>query len=366
MTAIKHVPLTKPKPDSSRFINTILGRFTPPTPPLVEYIIDDVVMAPIVENVLGRQWVYRVMDRDSQKAYLDNFIEFWYRMGYDFVRLEIGAGFSEHTLAAKDPAPGSPKERRWSDQHHGKITSWEDFETYPWPEINAVDFFPLEYIVKNLPEGMGFITCHAGGPFEHLSSIMSIEGLCYALMENPELVAAVAEKVGETIVRFYKQILSLDRLIAIFQGDDMGFRTATLIAPEHMTQYVLPWHKKLAELAHEKGLPYFLHSCGNVEPLMKELINGVKIDAKHSFEDAILPVEIFQERYGDAIGVLGGVDINILSAGISEEVRRRTAQLIETCGTKGRYAVGSGNSIPSYIPVENYLTMLEEVLRRKQ
>jgi uroporphyrinogen decarboxylase len=32
------------------------------------------------------------------------------------------------------------------------------------------------------------------------------------------------------------------------------------------------------------------------------------------------------------------------------------------CGARGRFAVGSGNSIPSYIPLENYLTMVDTAL----
>ncbi|HOJ33103.1 MAG TPA: uroporphyrinogen decarboxylase family protein [Candidatus Hydrogenedentes bacterium] len=362
MSSLKHVPLKRPTPDIVRFIDVVMGKRSGTKPPLVEYIVDDVVIAPIVRDLLGLSWVDQIVDRESYKARLDAFIAFWYKMGYDFVRLEIGAGFRENTLAAQDPAPGSPKQRHWSDQHHGTITSWEEFEKYPWPDIKNVDFFPLEYISKNLPEGMGFITCHAAGPFEHLSSIMSIEGLCLAVMENPDLVAAIAQKVGETMVAFYKQILELDRLVAIFQGDDMGFRTTTLIGPQHMRQYTLPWHKRLAQITHEKGLPYFLHSCGNLEPIMGDLIEDVKIDAKHSFEDAILPVEVFQERYGSRIGVLGGVDINILAAGTPQDVRKRTRFLMETCGKRGRYAVGSGNSIPSYIPVPNYLAMVDEAL----
>jgi len=35
------------------------------------------------------------------------------------------------------------------------------------------------------------------------------------------------------------------------------------------------------------------------------------------------------------------------------------------CGARGRYAVGSGNSVPSYIPVENYLAMVEEAVTRR-
>ena len=45
-----------------------------------------------------------------------------------------------------------------------------------------------------------------------------------------------------------------------------------------------------------------------------------------------------------------------------EEVRKKTRSLIETCGKRGRYAVGSGNSVPSYVPVENYLAMIDEAV----
>ena len=33
------------------------------------------------------------------------------------------------------------------------------------------------------------------------------------------------------------------------------------------------------------------------------------------------------------------------------------------CAPGGRFAIGSGNSIPDYVPVENLLTMLDEVLK---
>jgi uroporphyrinogen decarboxylase len=113
-------------------------------------------------------------------------------------------------------------------------------------------------------------------------------------------------------------------------------------------------------MTHAKRLPYFLHSSGKVDAIMEDLIADVGIDGKHSFEDAIIPVQDFQTRYGRRIAVLGGLDINILSGGTAEEVRAHTRFLIETCGPRGRYAVGSGNSVPSYVPVENYLAMIEE------
>ena len=357
-----NIPVRDPRPDAGRFIDILMGRVRRDVPPLVEYLVDDVVMKPIVTDLLGRQWVARVDGRAAQKAHLDNFVEFWYRMGYDFVRFERGLGFDVKRVLAPDTAPTSTKQRAWADEHHGSIQNWADYERYPWPTVSEMDFFPFEYINDHLPEGMGLMTCHAGGVFEHISQIMSLEGLCLALYDAPDLVRAVSDRVGELMIAFYRHLLDLDRVVALFQGDDMGFRTGTLVSPRALREYALPWHRRFASMAHAHGIPYFLHSCGNLEAIVEDLIEEVGIDGKHSYEDAIMPVQDFQARYGHRIAVLGGVDVDILAASSPDQVRQKTRSLIETCGERGRYAVGSGNSIPSYIPVANYLAMVDEAL----
>jgi len=280
---LRYLPLADPQPDAGRFIDVIAGRLRCSRVPLVEYLVDDLLLKPITVELLGRTWVPEVGDRDAQRAYLDNFIEFWYRMGYDFVRFERGFDFAKHQLLSPDTAPGSAKERAWADEHRGTIMSWEDFDRYRWPTIEETDFFPFEYIDAHLPDGMGLMTCHAAGIFEHLSQIMSLEGLSLALYDEPDLVRAVADRIGELMLSFYEHLLDLESVIAIFQGDDMGFRTGTLVSPRDLRAVCLPWHKCLAETVHARGRPYFLHSCGNLEAIMEDLIVDVGIDAKHSF-----------------------------------------------------------------------------------
>ena len=356
------LPLANPRPDAREFVDILQGgQSAQRRVPLVEYLVDAAVMKPIVTGLLGRAWVDPGPDRASQAAHLDNVMAFWRGLGYDVVRFEAGLGFGENTLTAPDATAASGK-RAWADEHLGRIRTREDFERYPWPRVEDFDFFPFEYLDRNLPDGMGLVSCHAAGVFEHLSWIMSTEGLCFALIDDPPLVRDVADRIGALLEGFYRNLLGLRRLIAVFPGDDMGFRTGTLIAPADLREIVLPWHAKYAAMAHARGLPYWLHSCGNLAAIMDDLIATVKIDGKHSFEDAILPAEDFQARYGSRIAVLGGVDLNILAAGSEDDVRQRTRTLIETCGPRGRYAVGSGNSIPSYVPVANYLAMVGQAL----
>lgn len=357
-----HLPLDKARPDAKRFIDVVMGRARAERPPMVEYLIDDALREPITTQLLGRAWVDPIPGRrETIEAYLDNFIAFWRALGYDFVRYEESLPFVEQNIVGADPTR-SDGFRQWRDLHHGTIATWADYERYPWPTVTAESLANYEYLATHLPEGMGLMVCHAGGIYEHLSAIFSYEGLCYALYDQPDLVQAVAQRLGELMFDVYRQLVELPGVIAIFPGDDMGFRSATLIPPDALRRYTLPWHRRYARLAHERGLPYFLHSCGNLAAIMPDLIDDIGIDAKHSFENAIMPIEEFQALYGDRIGVLGGVDVDILGRGSPELVRAHVRRIVAACHPRGRFCIGSGNSIPSYIPVENYLAMLDEAL----
>ena len=118
-----------------------------------------------------------------------------------------------------------------------------------------------------------------------------------------------------------------------------------------------------AQMAHQAGRLYLLHSCGQTAAIMDDLIDDVGIDAKHSFEDAIVPIGEFQRRWGDRIGVMGGVDVDKLTRLAPDDLRRHVRGIIDECAPRGRFVIGSGNSVPDYVPVENYLTMVDEVLR---
>ena len=74
----KNLPVTDPKPDAKHFIDFLMGRTRQGRVPLVEYIVDDVLMRPIVSDFWGRTWVQEGKDRTSQAAFLDNFIAFWH------------------------------------------------------------------------------------------------------------------------------------------------------------------------------------------------------------------------------------------------------------------------------------------------
>jgi uroporphyrinogen decarboxylase len=140
----------------------------------------------------------------------------------------------------------------------------------------------------------------------------------------------------------------------------MGFRGGPLISPDDLREFVLPGHKLMAELSHRAGRPYLLHSCGNLDLIMEDLITEVGIDARHSFEDTIEDVVTAKRRYGDRIAILGGIDVDFLCRSSEQDIRSRVRTTLDECLPGGGYCLGSGNSIANYIPVDNYLAMLDE------
>ena len=371
------VPLKKPKPDIENWIKVVRGEVVPERPPLVEYLIDNAVMKPILTQMMGRKWISPPekkeyidgqMDTSHEsmemiRHWLDNQIAFWYHMGYDFIRVEVSLSLSVQSRITRDTSDQAEDTKRvWTETGIGPIRDWKTYEKYPWPVIKDSDFLIHEYITSHLPDGLGFISCHAGGLFEHVCRLLGYENMCYVLYDNPKLFQAVTDRLGKLIEGYIRHLVQLPNLHVIFQGDDMGFRSATMISPANLKKYILPWHKKYAEIAHEKGLLYILHSCGYVDSIMNDLIDYVKIDGKHSFEDAITPVWEYKKQWGHKIALLGGVDIDKLTRYPTDKLQTYVRMIIDKCHKGGRFTIGSGSSIPSYAPVENYLTMCDTVL----
>jgi uroporphyrinogen decarboxylase len=126
---------------------------------------------------------------------------------------------------------------------------------------------------------------------------------------------------------------------------------------------VFPIYKDIVGAAHAQAKPFILHSCGNLDRVYEDLIADCGIDAKHSFEETILPVEGFKRQYGDRCTPLGGLDVDFICRHSEDDIRAYTRSKIEQCFSDGYWALGTGNSLTDYMPVANYLAVLEEGLR---
>jgi len=282
--------------------------------------------------------------------------------GFDLVPAGfVGLEMPMNRLPAEDTAQLRRRGgRAFMDEHAGPITNREQFESYPWPDPATPGATrDLEWFQENLPDGM-CMTCQTGHFAEYLSWLMGYETLCYALHDDRELVADLAARILELHVAELKVALQFDRVGFIWGSDDMGFKTGTLISPADLREFVLPGHRKLAEMVHAAGRAYMLHSCGNLSEIIDDLIDDVGIDAKHSFEDTIEDVREVKHTYGRRVALLGGIDMDFLCRSDEQAIRRRVRDTLDVCMPGGGYCLGTGNTAANYVPLDNYLTMVDE------
>lgn len=316
--------------------------------PLYEHIIDPGVM----EAISGRTFheLLQGDDRDLDE-YFRCFCGFFRETGYDTVSFE-------NLITAVMPGSGALYGHK-----EGVIQDREDFERYPWEEI-VERFFTAyarsyEALRRNMPAGMKGVGGVGNGIFECVQDVVGYENLCYIRMDDPELYADLFRKVGETNLAIWKRFLKTygDLFCVCRFGDDLGFKSTTLLPPEEIRSLVIPCYAPIVDEVHRAGKPFLLHSCGCIFDVMDDIIERAHIDAKHSNEDQIAPFPVWVERYGDRIGNFGGIDTDAVCRLTEPEMREYIADVVRRSRGHGGFAFGSGNSIPDYVPPEGFLAM---------
>ncbi len=88
------------------------------------------------------------------------------------------------------------------------------------------------------------------------------------------------------------------------------------------------------------------------------------MDALQPIEPKAMDIRELKKQYSDRLCLIGNLDLEYtLTRGTPEEVVATTKGLIRDLATSGGYCVGSGNSVPAYVPFENYLAMVETTLK---
>jgi uroporphyrinogen decarboxylase len=333
-----------------RHMLAVLNNRRPARLPVYEHIISPLIM----EKVLGTQFASLINGRPvDQEQYFRQYCRFFQRMTYDTVSFEV-------TITDLLPGHGAILGGR-----PGPIQNRADFERYPWDEL-ADRYWKVagphfEILSGCLPDGMLALGGVGNGVFEISEDLVGFQYLAYLQADDPQLFADLYRRIGDLMVHIWT--VFLQRYAGCFAicrfGDDLGFKTSTLVSPHTIRQHILPQYRRVIQLIKGAGKPFLWHSCGRIFSIMQEVID-LGIDAKHSNEDIIAPFDEWIARYGEQIGLLGGIDVDLLC-------QKSPAEIVEQVFEKGRrfraaargYALGSGNSIPEYVPVEGYLAMIE-------
>jgi len=345
------------QPDFNNILQVLHNR-RPERLPLYEHHID----LPFISKFTGRDLVLQGKKATDYENFYTEVIGFWKEMSYDAFDYEaaICEIFPDHgALLGGRPGP---------------IQTRDDFEKYPFdtlPSIFWETYTPhLNAIRKVLPPGMKAYGGCGYGIFESAQDLVGFEYLAVMQYLDPELFRDLFVKIGDLYTELWSEMIRRYSDIFVFfrMGDDLGYKNSTLLEPDAIRTHILPQYKRVIDQVHQANKKFLLHSCGNIFSIMEDIID-LNIDAKHSNEDQIAPFDKWVKLYNDRIGLMGGIDVNLLTLNGYDEVYRTVLE----SGTRYRsiskgYALGSGNSIPDYVPGDSYRAMIDatmEIRRRE-
>jgi uroporphyrinogen decarboxylase len=335
-------------PDYKHFADVMSNR-RPIRLPLYEHIVSPTIMEQILDKSFSSLFGGNEVDLAE---YFAHYCRFFKEMTYDVISFEVC--ITEILPDGGAINGGKP----------GPIQGRSDFESYPWGDLPRL-FWDLagprfDALTSSLPDGMKAVGGVGNGVFEISEDLVGIEYLPFMQVDDPELYTDVYKRIGDVMCTIWSEFIKRysPAFVACRFGDDLGFKSSLLTNPATLRQHVFPQYRRVIDLVHGSGLPFLLHSCGCIFEVMEDILD-LGIDAKHSNEDNIAPFEQWIGDYGKRIGLLGGFDMNFLCTKNESEVFDSVLEH----GARYRflsqgYALGSGNSIPDYVPVENYLAMI--------
>jgi uroporphyrinogen decarboxylase len=297
---------------------------------------------------------------------LEDEVAFWRKAGYDHVPLEQGLQLTDvirkqsmHSIEAHYAVDTSKTQTRsWATEGKGLILTRGDFESFRWPDPDALDYSAFEKIGALLPPEVKVVAI-LGKIFTCVWWLMGLEGMSLALADEPDLVPLMFEKVGKFQFRVFENMLRYDCVGAVWHADDIAFSTALLVSPGILRKHLFPWYKKMNRITHEKGRLAVFHSDGALQQVLDDIV-ACGFDGLNPIEPKAMDINEVKKRYGSKISLLGNIDlIYTLTRGTPEEVRAEVRQRIHDLAPGGGYAVASANSIPEYVPLANFNAMRE-------
>lgn len=168
-------------------------------------------------------------------------------------------------------------------------------------------------------------------------------------------------RLGEALMEYWLDLIDIFAAAGvdgIFFTDDWGSQDRLMISPRMWRDIFSPWYQKLFAKAHSYGLHTMLHSCGNIQPIIADLID-IGLDALNPLQPTAMDAEAIAAEFKGKVTFCGGIDVQYFIVNNSPaQIEKGIQRLIEIFdGPDGGFIIAPANSIMPETPLENVQAM---------
>jgi len=184
------------------------------------------------------------------------------------------------------------------------------------------------------------------------------------VLKQPREVRDRLEMYGEFCARMLETALGDVTPDFLYLGEPISDRNGPLISPEMFETFMIPAYERIVEVARRHHVEAVLVSTyGNTAPLLPVLMRaGVNmLWVSEADEIPEMDYRTLRQRHGTALGLVGGIPLEVLRLDSAEEMNRRLAEIVSPLLRSGRYIPLAGGRVREDIPWRCYKRYRKEL-----
>lgn len=187
------------------------------------------------------------------------------------------------------------------------------------------------------------------GPFSLAGRLYDMTEIMVALMDEPETVHLVLDKVTNFLIDYAKAFKACGANGIIIAEPASG-----LLSPNHCSEFSSQYVKKIVDAVQDDNFIVILHNCGNTKNLVPSLLSTGALG--FHFGNAVDMVDIMPQIPWGRIA-FGNIDpARVFKNGTVDDMRDKTWELLEKTAIYKNFVLSSGCDVPPGTPVENVET----------
>lgn len=297
------------------------------------YGVTDVKASVIRDHQVMRE-IISLRTRTSPTTFIDDFGATWQEAAEMYV---IKPALSEPSLK------GYSFPDLTSDAHFAGLSEWLD--------ANADRF-------KIVQLGILF--------WERTWAMRTMTNIMMDMYDDPLFVDALMEGLEHVCRGVIDRLIRDfgDRVDAIGFSEDMGTQRGLMFSPAMWRRFLKPGQQRLWDRIRSAGKVVYLHSCGDVQPIVGELID-MGVNMLQPIQPESMDIFALKREYGRHLCFAGGISTQwTLPYGTPEHVRAETRRCLDVMGKGGGYVAAPAKPILPGVPIENAVALIDTLVNQ--
>ena len=238
--------------------------------------------------------------------------------------------------------------------------SLEEIQAFPWPVNDDFDYTGLEERCREIRDKGCAVRYGFADIWQRPTLVRGMENALVDMHENPAWIKWMGRRFTDFYLEDYRRAweASGGRVDLFTVLSDLGTQNGPLISLDMFYEFIFPYLKEMADLAHSFGAGLFFHSCGDISSFIPHIITaGVDVlNPLQPVNQNMQPESL--AKYKGRICFHGGIDVQrLLPSATPPEIHAQARRYSDTLGPG--YILAPTHLFQPDIPPENIIAVYE-------